>query len=46
MELDYLLFKLNLYLSFVFPALEGLNGIAEFVWKNKVLYIFFNHILF
>lgn len=31
MQLDYLLFKLSPYLSFVFSALEGLNAIAEFV---------------
>lgn len=31
MQLDYLLFRLNPYLSFMFPALEDLNGIAEFV---------------
>lgn len=31
MQLDHLLSKLNPYLSFVFPALEGLNGIAELV---------------
>lgn len=40
MQLDYLLFKLNPYLSFVFPALEGWNGIAEFVWRNMFHCIF------
>jgi len=40
MQLDYRLFALNPYLSFVFPALEGLNGIAKLA-EGKPLSVFF-----